>query len=64
MPGIMMICYMNGFHGGPNLIVYRQSSVAWLEMPFEEEVIHQVIRKMSRDKALGPNGFIETFSQS
>lgn len=32
-------------------------SVCWLERLFEEEVI-QVVRKMAKDKALGPDSFI------
>ncbi|KAG7967737.1 hypothetical protein I3843_08G114300 [Carya illinoinensis] len=40
-----------------------QTSRAWLERPFEEEEVHQVIKKMNKDKAPGPDGFTMAFFQ-
>lgn len=41
-----------------------QNSSAWLERPFEEEEVQQVIRKMNKDKTPGPDGFTMAFFQS
>lgn len=38
----------------------REKAV-WLERPFEEEVIHDVIRSFNGDKSPGPDGFSLTF---
>ncbi|XP_041004178.1 uncharacterized protein LOC121249544 [Juglans microcarpa x Juglans regia] len=40
-----------------------QTSIVWLERPFEEEV-QQVVRKMNRDKAPSSDGFTMAFFQT
>jgi hypothetical protein len=37
--------------------------VDWLETPFEEREVWEVVKGMDRDKALGPDGFSMAFFQ-
>lgn len=38
-----------------------QTSTVWFERTFEEEEVHQVVRKNNRDKAMGSDGLTMTF---
>lgn len=36
----------------------------WLEIPFEENKVYKVVRKMAKDKAAGLDGFTIAFFQT
>lgn len=36
----------------------------WLERTFEENDVYEVVRKMAKDKASGPDGFTIAFFQT
>lgn len=40
-----------------------QGQSSWLEWPFEEIEVHAMVRKMVKDKALGPEGFSRASSK-